>query len=98
MKRIQPFGACNVQLRMEGDVLWVFEINARYSGTTASRTLCGFNEPKMIADYLINDIEPLYKIQKKTNLRYWHEMQIENSLVDELCHNSTICKYSYTLL
>ena len=60
---IKPFGACNIQLRMKGGIPYIFEINARCSGTTASRTLCGFNEPKMIAEYLLMNKEPSFEIQ-----------------------------------
>jgi carbamoyl-phosphate synthase large subunit len=81
LEAIKPFGACNIQLRMKGDVPYIFEINARCSGTTAARTLCGFNEPKMIADYLLKGIEPSFTIQEKTILRYWKELVVENDSV-----------------
>ena len=76
--KIKPFGACNFQLRVKDNIPYVFEINARCSGTTASRTLCGFNEPKMIADYLLKSIEPTYDIKELTILRYWNEIVVNN--------------------
>jgi carbamoyl-phosphate synthase large subunit len=87
---IKPFGACNIQLRMKNGIPYVFEINARCSGTTASRTLCGFNEPKMIADYLLKGIEPAYEIQEKTILRYWKELVVENDEVKEIKNNKVL--------
>lgn len=81
---IKPFGACNVQLRMKDNIPYIFEINARCSGTTGARTLCGFNEPKMIADYLLKNIEPVYTIKELTILRYWKELVVENSDVENL--------------
>lgn len=81
MANIKPFGACNVQLRLRDGVPYVFEINARCSGTTASRTLCGFNEPKMIADFLLKGIEPAYHIKPLTVLRYWKELVVDNEQV-----------------
>ncbi len=87
---IKPFGACNIQLRMKNGIPYVFEINARCSGTTASRTLCGFNEPKMIADYLLKGIEPEYNIKELTILRYWNELVVENEEVRQLKAESTI--------
>lgn len=87
---IKPFGACNVQLRMKSGVPYIFEINARCSGTTASRTLCGFNEPKMIADFLLKGIEPSYEIKEKTILRYWKELVVENEDVEKMKKNSTL--------
>ena len=78
---IKPFGACNVQLRLKNGKPYVFEINARCSGTTAARTLSGFNEPKMIADYLLKGIEPTFEIKEQTILRYWNELVVDNDLI-----------------
>lgn len=84
MNAVKPFGACNVQLRMQDGRPYVFEINARCSGTTAARTLCGFNEPKMIADYLCHGIQPTYAIEEQTILRYWAELVVPNEAVGRL--------------
>ncbi|MDB5272137.1 MAG: hypothetical protein JWO58_504 [Chitinophagaceae bacterium] len=84
---IKPFGACNVQLRLKDNIPYVFEINARCSGTTAARTLCGFNEPKMIADYILKGIEPIYDIKIQTVLRYWKELVVENEEINQLKGN-----------
>lgn len=82
MDSVKPFGACNIQLRLKDGVPFVFEINARCSGTTASRTLCGFNEPKLIADFLLKGISPSFKIEEKTILRYLKELVVDNSSID----------------
>ena len=37
-----------------------------------------FNEPKMIADYLLKNIEPTYNIKELTILRYWNELVVNN--------------------
>lgn len=84
VESIKPFGACNVQLRMKDNKPYVFEINARCSGTTAARTLSGFNEPKMIADYLLKNITPNFNIKEQTILRYWKEIIVENENVSEI--------------
>lgn len=84
VETIKPFGACNVQLRIKNNKPYVFEINARCSGTTAARTLSGFNEPKMIADYLLKGTEPEYEIKEQTILRYWKELVVENNEVSNL--------------
>lgn len=84
MNVIKPFGACNIQLRLKNNIPYVFEINARCSGTTASRTLCGFNEPKMIADFLLKGIEPAYDVKELTILRYLKELVIDNSRVEQV--------------
>ena len=80
---IKPFGACNIQLRLKNGKAYVFEINARCSGTTAARTLSGFNEPKMIADYILKGIEPNFEIKEQTILRYWSELVVDNSTIEK---------------
>ena len=87
---IKPFGACNVQLRVRDGVPYVFEINARCSGTTAARALCGFNEPLMIADYLCRQREPEFRVREQTVLRYWKELVVPNELVDELARHGSL--------
>jgi carbamoyl-phosphate synthase large subunit len=77
---------------------YVFEINARCSGTTAARTLSGFNEPKMIADYLLKEIEPSYKIKEQTILRYWKELVVPNEKVSLLNEKGAIEQRNITQL
>lgn len=98
VETIKPFGACNIQLRLKDNKPYIFEINARCSGTTASRTLCGFNEPKMIADYILKGIEPEYAIKQQTILRYWNELIVENGIIESLKENSTINLSNYSPL
>ena len=65
VEEIKPFGACNIQLRMKDDKPFIFDINARCSGTTSARTLCGFNEPKMITDFLLKEQNQYLKLRNK---------------------------------
>lgn len=95
--KIKPFGACNFQLRLKNNIPYIFEINARCSGTTASRTLCGFNEPKMIADYLLKDIKPIYDVKELTILRYWNELVVDNEDV-KIIENQKCLKYNQNTL
>jgi carbamoyl-phosphate synthase large subunit len=92
---IKPFGACNIQLRLQNGIPYVFEINARCSGTTAARTLSGFNEPKMIADFLLKGIQPSYEIKEQTILRYWQELVVDNNTVETLNNKKTIVNANY---
>lgn len=84
---LKPFGALNVQLRVKNGIPYVFELNARCSGTTAARSLAGFNEPKMIADYLLQNKLPEYNIREVTILRYWKELLVENNQVAAVKEN-----------
>jgi len=71
-----PFGPCNFQFRLKDGEPWIFEINARCSGTTYARTLAGFNEPRMVADYLLRGEAPAYEIREIAVLRYWNELMV----------------------
>lgn len=84
MNLLKPFGACNVQLRLRSGQPYIFEINPRCSGTTAARAICGFNEPKMIIEYLVNKIKPKFKIKFLSILRYWNELVVENSQIAKM--------------
>lgn len=84
MRLLKPFGACNVQLRLRGKVPYIFEINARCSGTTAARAICGFNEPKIIADYICYGKKPTIHIKKLSILRYWKELVAADKNIKKL--------------
>jgi len=84
VEALNPFGACNVQLRVRDGTPYVFEFNARCSGTTASRALAGFNEPQIISDYLYNGDISAYNIREISILRYWKELVVSNSQIDQL--------------
>ena len=84
VEALKPLGPCNIQLRLRTGIPIIFEINARCSGTTGARTLAGFNEPKMTADFLLTNLEPIFSIREITILRYWQEIVIANSHINEL--------------
>lgn len=86
-----PFGACNVQLVMKEGVPYIFEINARCSGTTACRALAGFNEPKMICDYVSKGIRnPSFTIREIAILRYWKELVVGYEKIQEMQSNKFV--------
>ncbi|MGZ4846324.1 MAG: ATP-grasp domain-containing protein [Halobacteriota archaeon] len=85
---LKPFGACNIQLRVRNGVPYIFEINARCSGTTAARTLAGFNEPKMICDFISKGIkDPTFSIREIAILRYWNELVVSCDAISEMRNN-----------
>lgn len=74
-------GPANFQFRLDrhGQAK-VFEINARFSGTTPLRALAGFNEVEMCINGAIFRqpiIQPVVK--NATFLRYWSETMIEDN-------------------
>jgi len=78
------FGALNIQLKLKDGLPYIFEINARSSGTTGARALAGFNEPVAIADFLYKLKRPVFDIQKISILRYWKEIIISEVDLDNL--------------
>jgi carbamoyl-phosphate synthase large subunit len=50
-------GALNIQLRKQGDVIYIFEIHPRFSGTTPMRADVGFNEPEILLQNYLFDRE-----------------------------------------
>jgi carbamoyl-phosphate synthase large subunit len=85
---LKPFGACNIQLRIRDDVPFVFEINARCSGATPARTLAGFNEPKMICDFISKGVnDPKFSIREVAILRYWSELVVSYNSINEMRNN-----------
>ncbi len=73
-ERLQPFGPANFQFRLDGERLKVFEINARFSGTTPLRALAGFNEVEITLRYLLLG-EPVTQPSAAplVMLRHWSE-------------------------
>lgn len=90
VEALDPFGPCNVQLRLRDGVPFIFEINARCSGTTAARALAGFNEPKMVADRLLAGLVPSHAIREVTILRYWQELVVPNERIARLRDEGTL--------
>jgi carbamoyl-phosphate synthase large subunit len=86
---LNPYGPFNVQLRMDEDVPYIFEFNARCSGTTASRALVGFNEPAMVCDYLQGKT-PHYNIKERVILRYWNELVVEYAQIENMGLNKHV--------
>jgi len=78
-KKLDQFGVCNFQLRVDSDgTPKIFEINARHSGTTYIRSLYGFNEIEYILEYLLNNKEIVFNIQEGTVKRYFDEFLVRD--------------------
>lgn len=90
METLRPFGACNTQLRMRDNIPYIFEFNARCSGTTYCRSLAGFNEPLMVANFLLRHEEPRPEARDLTILRYWKEMAVDNSRIAAMSQTGEI--------
>lgn len=83
-RALRPHGPANFQFRTDAQGKpRVFEINARFSGTTPLRAMAGFNEVEMCIRRLLFDtpiVQP--KIRSGVILRYLDEMFVPQDRID----------------
>lgn len=75
-------GPLNVQCRFAGGVLYPFEVNPRFSGTTYIRALMGFNEPDLLIRHHVLG-EP---IPERVEYRFGH---VVRALVERVVDDYT---------
>jgi|TARA_B100000315_G_scaffold257248_1_gene305495 carbamoyl-phosphate synthase large subunit len=76
-KKLRPFGPCNYQLRLDKEgIPKLFEVNARFSGSTFMRTLFGLNEVEYMIKYLLDVDLPKYKLVFGKVIRYPEDLLI----------------------
>lgn len=83
-RALQPHGPANFQFRTDRDgTPRVFEINARFSGTTPLRAMAGFNEVEMCVRRLLHGT-PIAQpdIRSGVILRYLDEMFVAQDRID----------------
>lgn len=80
---LAAFGPANFQFRRRPDgTPVVFEINARFSGTTPLRARAGFNEVEMMLDHLLNgEAVRCPEIAPCILLRHWSETVVSTEMV-----------------
>lgn len=89
-KVLQPEGPCNFQFRVKDGEPVIFEINARFSGTTPIRWMFGFNE----VEELLKSYEYGTKIEQP---------KLKNGTVfrvmgDVLCESDKVTEFSFGVL
>jgi carbamoyl-phosphate synthase large subunit len=78
-------GPSNFQFRLRGGKPVVFEINARFSGTTPLRAIFGFNEVGALLDWLIDGTPiPTPRLREGIVLRTTSDVFVEYAQTDEL--------------
>lgn len=84
-ERLGADGPCNLQFRVrDGDPV-VFEINARFSGTTPIRAMFGFNEVAVLLDHLLDAAQiPAPAIRDGVVLRAWSDVLIAPGQLERL--------------
>lgn len=83
---LAAFGPANFQFRLRPDgTPVVFEINARFSGTTPLRAQAGFNEVEMMLDHLLTG-EAIRRppIESCILLRHWSETVVSTAMIAEV--------------
>lgn len=85
MKKIAPYllengllGPCNFQCRISVNGPIFFEINPRFSGSTAVRSAAGFNGPDaIIRDVILNEKDIIMNYKKLVEIRFWNELYLD---------------------
>ena len=80
---LKPYGPANFQFRKgEDQRCRLFEINARFSGTTPMRALAGFNEVDLALRYMLQG-EPIVQPEVRNGiiLRYLQEQFVESASI-----------------
>ncbi|NOR71479.1 MAG: carbamoyl-phosphate synthase subunit L [Methylomarinum sp.] len=79
-KLFRPLGPTNYQFRKEGGVVYLLEINPRFSSSNSLRTAFGYNEAEMSIDYfLFGKVPADPKIKKGIAWRYSEDFVIHDS-------------------
>ena len=86
--KLDFIGSLNVQLMLTTKGAIPFELNARFSGTTAVRAHYGFNEPAMaLLSFFYREEIPVPKLREGVAMRYHEEVFIENVSANSLLPN-----------
>lgn len=87
-KHLDARGAINIQCRLVGDEVYVFEINPRFSGTTSLRALVGYNEPDLLVRHHVlgEPIQTGFPYREGTILRGLSEVYVAPERRDGMAH------------
>jgi carbamoyl-phosphate synthase large subunit len=78
-------GPLNVQARMVGDLLKVFEINPRISASCPIRAVAGVNEPDiMYRNFALGEKVHVSSYEKLACFRYWNEVYVPLNSFEEM--------------
>lgn len=94
--KLGGFGPLNFQFRVAQNLPKIFEINARFSGTTPLRAYAGFNEvDALIRKVVLGESISAPQLKPLTILRYWNEIVLEGGQISTLAANGTLDSPSY---
>ncbi|MBV9837522.1 MAG: ATP-grasp domain-containing protein [Solirubrobacterales bacterium] len=89
---LAPLGPCNVQLRIRDGRPVPFEINPRFSGTTALRARLGFNEVEAsLRHFVLGEPVPrLASSERRVAVRYWNEIYLRPEAVKQMADSGRL--------
>lgn len=93
----KPRGPLNIQMRKDENGRPIcFELNVRFSGTTAMRSNFGYCDVEaMIREYILNEnIDGCFQIKKGESFRFDEEMYIFADATEEMKRDGKICSLS----
>lgn len=92
-ERLRPLGPCNFQMRLHNGVPTIFEINARFSSTTAMRWKFGFNDAELaIRHFVLGEEVPPLTITPGYVFRYFDEVYVESEEYEKLFSKKQISR------
>jgi carbamoyl-phosphate synthase large subunit len=95
-EKLGGLGSMNFQFRSDNGVPRVFEINARFSGTTPLRAYAGYNEVDHIVRHFVRgDPIPVPVLRPVVILRYWDEVVIEPESLNALARERRMLEPEY---
>jgi carbamoyl-phosphate synthase large subunit len=81
-------GPLNFQFRVEQGIPKIFEINARFSGTTPLRACAGFNEVDyLVRHYVLGDPIPEPQVRAIAIFKYWNEIVVEPEQIERFTNH-----------
>ena len=89
--RLGSRGPINVQGRLSGDQLKIFEINPRFSASCPLRAFAKVNEPDIVfRNTVLNEEIRVTSYQRLVCLRYWNEVYVPYSTFERAVNEKTI--------
>jgi carbamoyl-phosphate synthase large subunit len=87
-EKLGGVGPLNFQFRVEQGIPKIFEINARFSGTTPLRVYAGFNEVDyLVRHYVLGDPIPAPQVRAIAIFKYWNEIVVEPAQIEKFKNN-----------
>jgi carbamoyl-phosphate synthase large subunit len=96
-QKLGGLGSINFQFRVDQGLPKIFEINARFSGTTPFRAAAGYNEVDVVMrHFVLGEAIPAPILKPVTLLRYWDEMVIESGAIADFATERRLLQPRYT--